>query len=230
MSCKRRARATPSPRPMQIFARRSNLLPLALGLGGVAGIVVVIVGAWYYFSPQFTQVGYSPRQPVPYSHRLHVRELGIDCRYCHSNVERSSVANLPTTQTCMNCHQLVKGASPVLASIRESWETGKRMEWVRVHELPDYAYFNHGVHVTAGVGCAECHGRVDEMDQVKQVQPLSMSWCLDCHRDVRARQGASVHVRPVTEITTMDYRPNPNQPLVLPRPLDPPENCSACHR
>jgi hypothetical protein len=206
------------------------MFPLALGLGGFLFVSAAICGIWYYFSPQFTQVGYSPRQPVPYSHRQHARELGLDCRYCHANVERSSVASVPPTQTCMNCHQLVKADSPKLAPIRESWESGKRVEWVRVHQLPDYAYFEHGVHVRAGVGCIECHGRIDEMDQVFQIQPLSMGWCLECHRDVRARQGASSHLRPVAEVTNMDWRPSSSQPLVLARTLDPPENCTSCHR
>ncbi len=215
---------------MQLFSRRSNFLPLVLGVGGLASAAAVVIGVWYYFSPSFTQVGYSPAQPVAYSHRLHVRELGLDCRYCHVNVERGSVATVPPTQTCMNCHQLVKGDSPKLAAIRDSWESGKRMMWVRVHQLPDYAFFDHSVHVDSGVGCSECHGRVDEMDQVRQVQPLSMGWCLNCHREVRAKQGASTHLRPQSEVTNMDWKPNANQPLALPHRLDPPENCTACHR
>ncbi len=218
------------PIPMQTFSRRLNLFPLVLGGVVVTLACVGVLLAWYYFSPKFTQVGYSPNQPLPYSHKLHARELGLDCRYCHANVERSAVASIPATQTCMNCHQLVKVDSPMLTSIHESWESGKRMEWVRVHELPDYAYFDHSAHVSSGVGCIECHGRVDEMDQVRQTQPLSMGWCLDCHRDVRERQGASRFLRPVSEITNMDYKRNPHEPLALTRRLDPPENCTACHR
>jgi hypothetical protein len=215
---------------MQIFPRPTNLFPLVLGAGGMTLGVGVVVLVWYYFSPQFTQVGYSPRQPVTYSHELHARELGIDCRYCHANVERSPVATVPPTQTCMNCHQLVKSDSPRLAAVRDSWESGKRLEWVRIHKLPDYAYFDHSVHVTSGVGCVECHGRVDEMDQVRQVEPLSMSWCLECHRDVRARQGASRFLRPVSEVTNMEFKRDMHSPLELPRRLEPPENCTACHR
>jgi hypothetical protein len=215
---------------MQIFSQRANLFPLVVGLGGTAVLAGAVFVVWYYFSPSFTQVGYSPPQPVPYSHRLHARDLGIDCRYCHSNVERSTVATIPTTQVCMNCHQLVKVDSPKLASIHESFESGKRMEWVRIHKLPDYAYFDHSVHVSSGVGCSECHGRIDEMDQVRQTQPLSMGWCLQCHRDVRERQGASRFIRPVSEITNMEYARDPYRPVELPRRLDPPENCTACHR
>jgi hypothetical protein len=215
---------------MQSFPRQSNYFSLGLALT-VAGALTVSVGlVWYYFSPRFTQVGYSPAQPVAYSHRVHARELGIDCRYCHANVERSPLATVPPTQTCMNCHQIIKGDSPKLALIREDWESGKRMEWIRVHRLPSYAYFDHSVHVASGVGCVECHGRVDEMDQVQQVQPLSMSWCLECHREVRAKQGGSRFLRPVSEVTNMEWKRNPNKPLALPRPLNPPENCSACHR
>jgi hypothetical protein len=215
---------------MQIFSRSANKLPLVLGVGGLLGLASAVTAVWYYFSPSFTQVGYSPTQPVAYSHRLHARELGIDCRYCHSNVERSSMAMVPATQTCVNCHQLVKMDSPKLAMIRESWESGKRMEWVRVHKLADYAYFDHSVHVNVGVGCSTCHGRVDEADQVRQSETLSMGWCLECHRDVRANQGASRFIRPVSQMTNMDWKPIPNHPVDLPRRLDPPENCTACHR
>ncbi len=215
---------------MQSFPRQSNYFSLGLALA-VAGALTVSVGlVWYYFSPRFTQVGYSPAQPVAYSHRVHARELGIDCRYCHANVERSPLATVPPTQTCMNCHQIIKADSPKLALIREDWESGKRMEWIRVHRLPSYAYFDHNVHVASGVGCVECHGRVDEMDQVQQVQPLSMSWCLECHREVRAKQGGSRFLRPVSEVTNMEWKRNPNKPLALARPMNPPENCSACHR
>ena len=215
---------------MQIFPRSSNLFPLVLAIGGVALVTSAVLIAWYYFSPKFTQVGYSPRQPVAYSHELHARELGIDCRYCHTNVERSSAATVPTTQTCMNCHSIVKSDSPKLTAIHDAWDNAKRMEWVRVHKLPDYVYFDHSVHVRSGVGCADCHGRIDLMDQVRQTQPLSMAWCLECHRDVRARQGASRFLRPVSEMTNMNFQRDPREPLELPRRLDPPENCSACHR
>ena len=215
---------------MQIFSRRANVFPLVVGLGVATLACAGVLLARYYFSPKFTQVGYSPRQPVAYSHELHAREFGIDCRYCHANVERSAIAMVPPTQTCMNCHQVIKGDSPKLASLRDSWEAGKGVEWIRVHKLPDYAYFDHSVHVSSGVGCGECHGRIDEMDQVRQTQPLSMSWCLDCHRDVRARQGASRFLRPAGEITSMDYKREPHAPLALERRLNPPENCTACHR
>jgi len=214
---------------MQIFSRTLNLFPLVLAVVGVAGVATAVAATNYYLSPSFTQVGYAPKQPVPYSHRLHVRDVGLDCRYCHSNVERSAVATIPPTQTCMNCHQLVKADSPKLALVKESFETGKRLEWVRVHDLPGYANFDHSVHVTKGVGCETCHGRIDEMDVVRLSKPLSMGWCLECHRDVRAKQGKSAFLRPLSEITNMEWKPDPNHAVELAKPLNPPENCSACH-
>ena len=215
---------------MQIFRRTWNRLPWLIALGAGIALAAIVTAATYYLSPSYTQVGYSPKQPIEYSHRLHVRELGIDCRYCHANVERAPVAMVPPTQTCMNCHQLVKMDSAKLTAIRESWESGRRIEWVRVHKLADYAYFDHSVHVSSGVGCSDCHGRIDEMEQVRQVAPLSMSWCLDCHRDVRDKQGASRFIRPASEITNMEWKPDTSHPNVSPRRLDPPENCTACHR
>ena len=131
-------------------------------VAAVAGLVApvgAIAGIWYYGSPRFTDVGYRPIQPVPYSHKLHAGELGLDCRYCHASVEVSAVANIPPTQACMNCHKLVKRDSELLAPIRESDSTGRPMRWVRVHKLPDYAYFTHRAHVAAGIGCVTCHGR-----------------------------------------------------------------------
>ena len=223
---------------MQIFSRSLNKLPQVVGAAATLGLVAVTFLIWYYFSPWFTQVGYQPTQPVPYSHRLHAGQLGLDCRYCHVNVERAPLAMVPPTETCMNCHQVVKTDSADLAPIRESWETGKAMEWVRIHKLPDYVYFDHSVHVTAGVGCVECHGRIDQMEQVRMEKPLSMGWCLDCHRDVKEKQSAeakngpetndSVHIRPVSQITNMAYQHE--GPVQTPRHLNPPENCWGCHR
>jgi hypothetical protein len=216
---------------MQLFSPRANRFAVVASLAGAGGLVFAIVVIWYYLSPKFTQVGYSPAQPIAYSHRLHARELGIDCRYCHSNVERSAVANVPPTQTCMNCHQAVKAESPKLAVLRDAWETpDARLQWIRIHKLPDYAYFDHSAHVSVGVACVQCHGRIDEMEQVRQSKPLSMGWCLECHRDVREKQGASEFLRPVDEITNMDWKRDPSQPIKLPRTLNPPENCSSCHR
>jgi hypothetical protein len=166
-----------------VFPKWSNmLLPTALVAGATVPLYVVFVVA-YGFSPKTTDVGYQPEQPVPYSHALHAGELGIDCRYCHNTVEYANKAAIPPTQTCMNCHAQIHKDSVKIKPLVESYTTGLPVEWTRVHDLPDFAYFSHSAHVTRGVSCVECHGRVDKMDVVTQVQPLSMSWCLECHRN-----------------------------------------------
>ncbi len=180
-------------------------------------------------SPRTTDVGYAPEQPLPFSHALHAGELGLDCRYCHTTVEQASRAAVPPTDTCMNCHAHIRGQSPKLLLVRESHATGMPIPWVRVHDLPDYVYFDHGSHVRRGVGCVDCHGRVDKMDVVRQVEPLSMAWCLDCHRDPDA------HLRPLEAVTRMDWVP-PQDRAALGRRLRevhriaPSEDCSTCHR
>jgi hypothetical protein len=212
----------------QIFPKRANLVPLlslvGVGLGGVLLIALV----WYYASPEFTDVEYAPRQPVEFSHRLHVGQLGMQCQYCHNWVEVSSQANVPSTQTCMNCHNQIRTESPRLALVRESWATGQPIEWIKVHVLPDYSHFSHAIHVNAGVGCETCHGRIDLMEVVRQVEPLSMGWCLDCHRQ------PELYLRPQDEITTMGYvQPanfvERNIERLRVQGIQPPTNCSACH-
>ena len=184
---------------------------------------------WYFGSPKYTDAGYRPVQPVAYSHKLHAGDLGMDCRYCHSNVEDSPVAGIPPTQTCMNCHKLVKVDSDKVKPILASFESRKPIEWIRVHNLPDYAFFDHSVHLNAGVGCASCHGNVAQMEEVMQKEPLSMSWCLDCHRS------PDQHLRPVNEVTNMKWTPPSNQAAFAAkakeeRRLAPPEDCTGCHR
>jgi hypothetical protein len=213
----------------QILPPWSNKIPLVAAIAGGVGSVLVVAGVWYFFSPWYTDVGYRPIQPVPYSHRLHAGELGLDCRYCHASVEVSPVANIPPTQTCMNCHKVVKRDSDKLAPIRDSAASGRPMHWIRVHHLPDYVYFAHNVHVAAGVGCVTCHGRIDQMETVTQAMPLSMGWCLECHRDPAPR------LRPVSEVTNMKWAPPRDAAafaakLVSARPVHPPTDCSGCHR
>jgi len=208
---------------MQIFPRSLNLLPLVTALGVVVGGAAVTFGIWYYFSPKNLQVGYAPKQPIPYSHKLHVGELGLDCRYCHANVEQSYEAQVPPTQTCMGCHSVVRKDSPRLERLRDSWSSNEPVHWVRVHKIADHAYFDHSVHVAVGVGCVTCHGRIDQMDVVRQDQPLSMSWCLDCHRNPEP------NLRPVEEVTNMTWTRTPGEALSL-MDVDPPQNCSGCHR
>ena len=159
---------------------------------GVCSLAAAISLASWLFNPRQTEIGYSPKQPVPYSHKLHAGDLGIDCRYCHTTVETAAMAAIPPTETCMNCHTRVKNQSPLLAPVRESYATGTPIPWVRVHRLPDFVFFNHSAHVNAGVSCVSCHGRVDQMIEVKQVEPLNMVWCLDCHRNPRRASGPGV--------------------------------------
>ncbi|MEM1271589.1 MAG: cytochrome c3 family protein [Bacteroidota bacterium] len=212
----------------QIFPKKFNLLPLlSLAGAGLSGVMVIGL-VWYYFSPEFYEVGHAPEQPVPYSHQLHVGQLGMDCQYCHSYVEVSEHANVPSTQTCMNCHSQIKTQSLKLVNVRESWATNTPIEWVKVHHLPDYAQFSHAVHVGVGVGCETCHGRIDQMVIVEQVEPLSMGWCLECHRNPEE------YLRPPGEVTTMGYvQPEnyieANLERIALENIKPPENCSACH-
>jgi hypothetical protein len=213
----------------QIFPRWTNSLALVMAVVGAGAGVLAVGGVWYYFSPEYTDVGYRPEQPVPYSHALHAGELGIDCLYCHASVEVSPVATLPPTKVCMNCHTLVARDSEVLEPLRRSASTGRPMRWVRVHNLPDYAYFDHSVHLRAGVGCASCHGRIDLMEVVSQAEPLSMSWCLACHRE------PGPHLRPESELTNMEWAAPPDHAgfaaqAIQDRGLHPPEDCSGCHR
>jgi hypothetical protein len=213
----------------QIFPKWTNQVPVVI----IATVIVLGAAAtgffWYYASPEYTDIGYRPEQPVAYSHKLHAGDLGLDCRYCHTTVEVSASANIPPTQTCMNCHTLVKPESEKLALVIESWITGKPMEWVRVHMLPDYAYFDHSAHITVGVGCVSCHGNVAEMEKVMQVKPLSMSWCLDCHRN------PDEHLRPLSEVTNMKWEPSADQlafaaRVIKEKNISPPVDCSGCHR
>lgn len=200
-----------------------------IAVGGIGALITVVSFIWYYGSPKYTDVGYRPVQPVEYSHKLHAGDLGIDCRYCHSSVERSAEANIPPTQTCMNCHTLIKPNSEKLQLVRSSFAGGQRIQWVRIHNLPDFAYFDHSIHLAKGVGCASCHGNVAQMEIVEQKEPLSMSWCLDCHRN------PDQHLRPLDEITNMDWIPPKNQlefarKVKAERNISPPTDCSGCHR
>lgn len=213
----------------QIFPQGANKVPLYL-LGGLL-VVGLIVPAfiWYYFSPEFTDVGYQPEQPVAYSHALHAGELEIDCRYCHAQVEVSAVASVPPTQVCMNCHSLVGRDRPSLEALYASADSGKSMRWVRIHNVPDYAYFDHSIHINAGVGCSSCHGDIAQMEVVEQVKPLSMAWCLDCHRNPEP------HLRPRDQITNTSWKPPKDQAAWAAehkeaRGIAAPEDCSACHR
>lgn len=212
-----------------VFPRWANKTPPVMGavLGGAPVYLTFLV--WFGASPKTTDVGYMPEQPVPYSHALHAGELGIDCRYCHTTVDRGAAAGIPPTETCMNCHARIKTKSVKLEPIRQSFEKNEAVKWVKVHDLADFVFFDHSAHVTRGVGCVSCHGRVDKMVEVRQQEPLSMGWCLDCHR------APERHLRPPEEATNMDWKA-PEDPLAYgkrlreKRNIHPPEDCSTCHR
>ena len=191
----------------------------------------VTAGVWYYFTPKYTRVGYQPIQPVPFSHATHADQVGIDCRYCHSAVEKSWYSNVPTAGLCMNCHSQVLKDDPRLALVRESALTGKPIPWVQIHKVPDFVYFNHSIHVNRGVSCYECHGQLNQMEEVRQAQPLSMAFCLDCHRDPAAR------LRPPDKITDLNWRPESpekqramGEKFVHDWKVQSLQSCSACHR
>lgn len=200
----------------------------------VAVLVPTYLFALMYYGahPDNVYVNYAPAQPVAYSHALHAGQMGMDCRYCHTTVEQAGHAAIPPTATCIGCHQNVKPDAASLAPVWESWNTGKPIEWVKVHRLPDYVYFNHSVHVARGVGCYDCHGSVDKMEVVFTAESLSMGWCLDCHRN------PAQFVRPVDQITNMNWHAglSPEDRLAIgsqivsEKKIHPPTNCSTCHR
>jgi menaquinone reductase, multiheme cytochrome c subunit len=209
-------------------------LGVALG-GGYAGAMLYYVG-----NPRTTDVGYAPTQPIPFSHAIHAGKLKMDCRYCHTSVEKAAFAAIPPTKTCVNCHSgqaangstkytAIHSTSPKLEPVRTSFSSGKSVPWVKVHDLPDYAYFNHSAHVTRGVSCVSCHGRIDKMEVVRQQEPLSMGWCLECHR------APEKHLRPPEFVTKLDWVA-PEDPVVYGAKLrkeyniNPSTDCSTCHR
>ena len=219
-----------SPVPY-VFPPWVNQIPRVLPLAAIALGVVVAFTVWFWFSPKHTVVGYAPRQPVAYSHKLHAGDLGIDCLYCHTSAEYGPQANVPPTATCMNCHQIIKYDSELIAPVKASFDNGTPIEWTRVHDLQDFAYFSHAQHVQKGVGCVESHGRVDQMDVVRVVEPLSMSWCLDCHRN------PGPHLRPKDQVTNMAWTlPEGEDPIAYGEELveqyhvSAPVDCSGCHR
>jgi hypothetical protein len=216
----------------QLFKRRTNAVANAAILGG-ALLFAGICGGLYAFgrSDYWTRVDEPLAQPVPFSHEHHVAGLGIDCRYCHTSVEKSAFAGMPPTETCMTCHSQVWKDAPVLQPVRDSLQTGMPLRWTRVHDLPDYVYFNHSIHVNKGIGCASCHGRVDRMPITWKVQPLNMRWCLDCHR------APANHLLPRAEVFNMDYEQPSDQAVVGQHLIEQQHvrlegltDCYTCHR
>jgi hypothetical protein len=212
-----------------VFPPWSNWLREASAVAAIGGLVYAVVLVTGVFSPENSAIGYAPVQPVPYSHALHAGEMGIDCRYCHTTVETTAKASIPPTATCMNCHAHVRTESEKLAPVRHSFESGEPIRWVRIHDLPDFAYFNHAGHIQSGVACVSCHGRIDRMEVVEQVKPLTMGWCLECHRN------PAPNIRPEEFVTDMEWRPE-GDPAELGRRLmeekgiAPSTDCVTCHR
>jgi hypothetical protein len=213
-----------------LFSPRSNGI-FRLVIAVLAGGAVATLGGFMFWarSPYGTGQQVQVGQPIQFDHRHHVQDDLIDCRYCHTSVDRAASAGIPPTELCLNCHAQVWNKSPLLDLVRASWFSNKPIQWVRVHKLPDFVYFNHSIHVTKGVGCVECHGRVDLMPALEQFAPLSMGWCIDCHRDPYPR------LRPLEEITNMAWKAE-GDPAVLGRELakkydvKPKTSCYTCHR
>jgi hypothetical protein len=214
-----------------IFTKRANALPLQILIFVGLVIGLIVAGITYYATPKYSRVGYAPVQPVPFDHSLHAGQLGLDCRYCHSFVEVSGHANVPTSQTCMACHNQIRSDSPLIAPVKHSYESGRPLPWVRVHQAPDFVYFNHAAHVNRGVSCYSCHGQVNEMPVVFHAESQSMAWCLDCHR------APEKHLRPVEQVFNLDWRPQSPEAqreqglqFVKDWNVRPPLSCSGCHR
>lgn len=217
----------------QVFHPSTNTISRV----SIFGAVLIIAGLLWVVaeinrSPYVTQAGVVRDQPIPFSHKHHVADAGIDCRYCHTSVETSRTAGLPPTKTCMNCHSQLFAQSPLLEPVRESFRTGRPIRWTKVHDLPDFAYFDHSIHVNKGVGCSTCHGQVDQMPLMWQTASLQMEWCLDCHRQ------PELFLRPKEQVFNMEWQPPADQlekgrelanqfklqsPAVL-------TSCSTCHR
>ena len=207
-------------------------------LGVVAALAGagVAAGVTIYLTPKYTRAGYQPVQPIPFSHNIHAGQLGLDCRFCHNGVEKSWFANLPGASTCMNCHNVVLKDDPRLQIVRDSAANNTPIPWVQIHKVPDYVYFNHEVHVRRGFSCVECHGRVDQMDEVRHEKSLSMSFCLNCHRDPAG------HIRPADKVTSLGWQWSTNsveaarlqeihgQQMVKDLKVESLTSCSACHR
>ncbi len=193
----------------QVFDRSSNaLVRFSLVLTGLIVISLGVALDQLQRSPWVTRQGQRPDQPVPFSHKHHVEGLGLQCQYCHVQVEKAAYAGIPPTKTCINCHAQIWTNADLLEPVRQSWATGASIQWIRVHDLPDYVYFSHDIHVNKGIGCASCHGRVDEMPLMYEQNTLQMEWCLNCHRN------PAVNLRPVSEIYNMAWKgPSTDKPV-----------------
>lgn len=220
----------------QIFRHSTNYLARATIYGAV-----VILFAALWVTAEITRSGWNTgqwierAQPIQFSHKHHVGDDGVDCRYCHTAVETAASAGMPSSAVCMNCHKQIWADSPYLEPVRASLKTGRPLQWVRVHDLPDFSYFNHAIHVNKGVGCSTCHGRIDQMPVVSQASSLQMEWCLECHRQ------PEIYLRPKKEIFNMEWRPRNRTKDEIAEGMDLKKkfriqdvslmtSCSTCHR
>ncbi len=214
----------------QIFHRSANSLSKISIIAVLLLLSGVVWAAYRINAGSFiTDVDVAKEQPVPFSHKHHATDDGIDCRYCHTSVETSPFAGLPATEICMSCHSQIWTNAEVLEPVRASWRTGQSLEWTRVHDLPDFVYFDHSIHVNKGIGCATCHGRVDQMPLTYKVNTLYMQWCINCHRD------PAQYVRPRDQVFNMAYEPPPDQAelgkrLVAEYKIQSLTDCVTCHR
>jgi hypothetical protein len=214
----------------QIFHPSTNTLSRVSIFGAIFFVAALVAfGAVVVRSPYVTEAGVIRNQPVQFSHKHHVTDDGIDCRYCHWSVEISASAGMPSTETCMNCHAYLWNDAAALQPVLESYATGQPIAWARVHDVPDYAYFDHSIHVNKGIGCRECHGAVDQMPLMWREASLSMQWCLDCHRNPESR------VRPKEQVFNMQWEAPPEQQelgrmLVKEYNIQRKMSCSSCHR
>jgi hypothetical protein len=217
----------------QVFHRSTTAISRFTIFGALFFVAFLLwVGEMIQRSPYVNYMGVAQEQPVPFSHQHHVGGLGIDCRYCHTSVENSSFAGIPPTKTCMNCHAQIWTNAPMLEPVRASFRTGQSLQWTRIHDLPDFVYFDHSIHIAKGVGCASCHGPVDRMPLTYAAHTLQMEWCLDCHRE------PAKALRPREQIFNVEYEQPANQLVLgaelvkqyhIRTPYDL-TSCSTCHR
>jgi hypothetical protein len=190
----------------QLFHRSTNLIARVTILGGIGILFLISLFLIVIFRADYlTEVNVVRAQPVPFSHKHHVSGIGIDCRYCHTSVETSPFAGLPATETCMSCHSQIWSLSPMLEPVRASFTSNTPLRWTRVHDLPDFVYFDHSIHISKGIGCTTCHGQIDQMPMTWRANTLLMEWCLNCHREPER------YVRPRDAVFRMDWTPPANQ-------------------
>lgn len=215
----------------QYFPPRANALLKWLLIGGGLFLVLLVSGMVFVARTVNNRIGVPVEQPIGFQHSLHAGELGLDCRFCHTTVEVAASAGIPPVETCMGCHSQIRVDTPALSLLQESWDSGVPVQWNRVHNLPDYVYFDHSAHVNNGVGCSSCHGQVDQMDGIWKTEAMTMGWCLECHK------APETGVRPLSEVFNMAYdRPRNQlelgQELVAEYHIDTDKlpQCSTCHR